>query len=117
METVAIAIAGLCFGVIITRARIPRFDPFPLICALVLVTIGVVSTTPWDGGTLSNGLIFVFAAVGAASLYGAQLWRKTPLNGAFSFWQLAWMSAFRPGYIRAAHDQAVKDDSKVTVSQ
>lgn len=113
METLVIAIAGLCFGVLLARVRIPRFEPLPMICTLVLVAIGIVGMTPWAGGLLVNGLTFVVAAAGATCLYGAELWKKNGLGEPFSFWQLVWMSAIRPGYLQAVHDQATDEESEL----
>lgn len=108
MDSVLIGIAGLCLGVLLAHTRIPRIQLLPLVCLLILAGIGYATLMWAGGGSLLNGLLFVFAAILAACIYGAQLWKRRGLAEAFSTWQLIWMSALRPGYLRAASEQSTE---------
>ena len=112
MDSVLIGIAGLCFGVLMTRSRIPRFQLLPLACLLVLAAIGVAVLIQMDRGSLLNALVFTSSALLAACIYGAELWKRNGLDETFSTWRLIWMSAFRPGYLRAVYEQS-EENSEV----
>ena len=104
MNTVVVGLAGLCLGALVARASVPRLQLLPLACSLILAVVGVVPLLLASPESLLNGLLCVFTVVVAASLYGAELWRRTVLGAEFSRWQLVWMGAWLPGYLRAAYE-------------
>ena len=104
MNSVLVGFAGLCLGALVARASVPRLQLLPLACSLILAVIGVVPLLLANPESLLNGLLFVLTVTVAASLYGAELWRRTVIGAEFSRWQLVWMGAWRPGYLRAAFE-------------
>ena len=108
MDSIIIGAAGLCFGVLTARACVPRTQLLPLVCSLALSLIGVVPLILGSSGSLLNGLIFTFAVLISAAVYGAELWRRTGLGQEFSLWQLIWIGLWRPRYLRAAYEADAK---------
>lgn len=114
MESVVVGIAGLCFGVLISRSRVPHIQVLPMVCSLLLAAIGVVLLIQTGHGSLFNGLLLTFSALVAALVYSAELWKRQGLDKEYTPWDLIWMSVFRPGYLARSHAGSSDVDSEKT---
>jgi hypothetical protein len=109
METVLIGIAGLCFGVLLAQSLVPRIQMLPMICWLLLAGAGAAVIVQIDPSSMLNAVLFVVLVIASTGLYSAELWKRRGLDKTHSSWQLIWMSAFRPGYLRSTYERAEEE--------
>lgn len=102
VEAIFLALVGLSVGALFASISVPRIRWVPLIGLLVLVVSGVTLSATGDGADLAGSLVFVASTFVSSGLYSAHVWSRSGTTPG-SFWELVVWSAFRPGYLRRAH--------------
>lgn len=109
MNVVLIVFAGLCIGALVAQGSIPHTRILLWACSAILTAIlGAVFVQSGDASFFS-GTLFTVSTIAGACVYGAEVWKRRGLREAYSHWQLIWMSALRPGYLRASYEQSKEE--------
>lgn len=106
METVFVGIVGLCIGVLMAHCWVPRVQIVPWVCSTIVTASVAVVIVRSDVDSVDFGSVFTLGVIVGGCLYAAELWRRLGLREKYSYWELIWMSVFRPGYLRASYKQS-----------
>lgn len=105
MELLLSVVAGACLGALLAWARVPRLRWLPLVCVLLLMGVSVIAIALYASWPFLDGLAFAVTALATSWGTSAAIWTRRGLGEVFSPWQLTWMSATRPGFLRGVDQQ------------
>lgn len=104
MLSLVSVVMGGCLGVLLAWSQVPRTQQVPRACVLILMVVGAGAMLMVADAPLRDGLLFASAALSATVIASAELWARSGLRDLFTRWELTWMSAFRPSYLRSVPD-------------
>jgi len=100
-------LTGICLGIVVASATVPRARPLPLLSALTLTLIAATALVLIDPSNMVAAVLFVIAGGTASALYAAILWKRS-LPGLPH--RLGWffrVQITRPGFLRGIYEQQV----------
>ncbi len=101
MLPIAAALIGICLGVVLADAQVPRVRLIPLIAALALTLAAAVALLLSNGAGLVEGLVFVVSTLLGSTAYGTVRWKTLlPAEARPSTGRLVVLALLRPAQLR-----------------
>ncbi|UCR89991.1 hypothetical protein [Mycetocola spongiae] len=115
MYLIIILIAGICLGLQLALARVPRIRWVPLISTTLLILIGVVGLQLLDRLSLLSAGVFFLGVIAASTLYAGQIWFRIETEPNIPYWEWVARDFTHPRYSRTLYceqQQRLLDERK-----
>jgi hypothetical protein len=103
---IAIALVGVCLGVLTASTRVPRIRVVPFIGSLVIVVAAVIVSLQFEATSLLGGIVFAASVLISSSVYAGVLWKREDLEPGLTVWDWMLRDFTHPRYVRELYLEA-----------
>ncbi len=111
MTSMVFVLVGLCIGVVMASARVPKTRWLPFIASIVLLTVCLLGFSTLRPVSIGEALLVLVSILLGSSLYAGAFWSRQRLEPNVSYIGWVWRDLSRPGYVRRQYAVRTGDAS------